>query len=167
MVRDYEDAPEFVGISRFYNALIERLLEEIPDFQNATQGRQCGNWNCQPNYGCDTPHVERWKFQTGSIPIHNSRLLPDGRREPLTDVFDEKDLVKVITEMPGVDKSQIKLGIAGNSVEIRANDSVRAVKLPTTNLDGKNALTNYRNGVIEVAIPKRHEQSSKNAIKIE
>ena len=46
-------------------------------------------------------------------------------REPLSDVTTTDKEVKVVLEMPGIDKQSIKINAYDNSVEITSNDPKR------------------------------------------
>jgi HSP20 family molecular chaperone IbpA len=168
MVSDHEDVGEPVETKRYYKHLVERMLEKILDLQKIARGRQPeGSWDVWRNGREDTTHTAQRKPHRSSAIRPNLKFSFDQRIEPLTDVFDEGNHVKVISEMPGCDRSEIMLDITGESLEIRARDSVRVVRLPAATFEVENAVANFRNGVIEVIIPKKHEKSSENAIKIE
>lgn len=91
-------------------------------------------------------------------------------REPLVDVLDEGDKVRIIAEMPGVEKDKIKLKVQGRRLIIRASNEHRKyykeVDLPTE-VDIKRAKATYRNGVLEVEIPKVKSKGGEFEIKIE
>ena len=77
-------------------------------------------------------------------------------REPLVDVIDEKDQVKVIAELPGVSKEEVKLSVKGNSLGIRVVNPerryVKDVRLPVE--VSKNAKASFKNGILEVVLKK-------------
>ena len=80
------------------------------------------------------------------------------RREPLTDVIDERDVIRVVAEVPGVDKSDIKLRGTERtltfSVETEQRKYHKEVELPEE-VDPASAKASYRNGVLEVTLNKR------------
>ncbi len=91
-------------------------------------------------------------------------------REPLVDtIYDEKEgEVKVIAEMPGVDKDKIHVEASEDYVYIKAEGSDR--KYETTvpldvRVDPNSAKANYKNGVLEIRL-KAKEQAKKGGIKI-
>ncbi|HNT60765.1 MAG TPA: hypothetical protein PKJ97_02190, partial [Candidatus Bilamarchaeaceae archaeon] len=56
-----------------------------------------------------------------------------GEREPLVDVFKDRKGVNVIAEMPGVGENEVRLGVNGKELEIRAEGArkyYRKVELP-------------------------------------
>jgi HSP20 family protein len=78
-------------------------------------------------------------------------------REPMVDVFDERDHILVIAELPGVSESEIKVEVAGDILNLTASDKdrkyAREILLP-----GKVKLesikTSYNNGILEITLDK-------------
>lgn len=92
-------------------------------------------------------------------------------REPLVDVISTDGEVKVIAELPGVEKKDIKLHGTENaltiSVDIPTRKYFKEIEMPAK-IDPKAAKTVYKNGVLEVTVPKIKEKKPKGeAIKIE
>ena len=92
-------------------------------------------------------------------------------REPLIDVSSTDKEVKVIAEMPGVKKENIKINAYDNSVEITSNDPQRkyhkVIEIPTE-ADTNTAKSTYNNGILEVIFNKKKESKPKGKeIKIE
>ena len=95
-------------------------------------------------------------------PFGNIKKTPKGpiveeEREPMTDVFDEKEEVRVYAEMPGVNEEDIKFDLKGDILDISAQSGERKyhkeVLLPVQ--VKKEALSyTYKNGVLEVRIKK-------------
>ncbi|OPY29149.1 MAG: Small heat shock protein HSP16.5 [Methanocella sp. PtaU1.Bin125] len=87
-----------------------------------------------------------------------------GERKPLVDVFDTDETVQVIAEMPGIEKSDVELGVEGRSLEIRAARGDRryheTVELPA-DVDQDSAKATYKNGVLEVTLKKTRRQNRK------
>jgi len=78
-------------------------------------------------------------------------------REPLVDVFDEKEVIRVIAELPGVDANDIKVELEGDILTIAAEGKDRKynkeVLLPAKGR--RDSLrTSYRNGILEVTVAK-------------
>jgi HSP20 family protein len=93
--------------------------------------------------------------------------------QPAVDVFEDKDTVKIVAELPGVKPEDVKLSLENNVLTIRGEkkqeaeertDRVhryersygafeRAFVLPST-VDGEKISADYRNGVLTVAVPK-------------
>ena len=95
-------------------------------------------------------------------PFGNIKKTPKGptveeEREPMTDVFDEKEEVRIYAEMPGVNEEDIKFDLKGDILDISARSGERKyhkeVLLPVQ--VKKEALSyTYKNGVLEVRIKK-------------
>lgn len=81
-------------------------------------------------------------------------------REPLVDVMETDNEVKVIAELPGVEKKDIKLYGTENTLTISVDTAERKyykkVELPSA-VDAKSAKASYKNGVLEVRLKKKRE----------
>lgn len=79
-------------------------------------------------------------------------------REPLVDVITSDNEVKVIAEVPGVDKEDIKLEGTEDTLIISVDTPERKyykeVKLPVP-VNPEAAKSNYKNGVLEVILPRK------------
>jgi len=82
-------------------------------------------------------------------------------REPLVDVISTDSEVKVVAEVPGVDKKDIKVYATEKTLTISVDTSQRKyykeVELPAT-IDPKTAKSVYKNGVLEVTMTKAKEE---------
>ena len=87
-------------------------------------------------------------------------------REPLTDVFEEDKTVKIYVELPGEDKDDIQLNVTAGKFEIKAKNFYSMVDLPTSNVSLEKAASKYKNGVLEVTIPKNKKTLEKDTRKI-
>lgn len=96
----------------------------------------------------------------------NFRIGPkiSSEREPLADVNSTDKEVKVILEIPGVKKEDIKINANETLVEINANDSQRkyhkTIQLPH-DIDINTAKSTYNNGILEVTFVKSKDQGVK------
>ena len=94
-----------------------------------------------------------------------TRALLRSEREPLADVVTSDKEVKVVVEMPGIDKKDIKVNVYDNSVEIFTTDTSqrkyrRVVELPEeTELE--TARSTYRNGILEITFSKKESPKQK------
>jgi len=79
-------------------------------------------------------------------------------REPLVDVVEGDADVRVVAELPGVKREDIKLHAAETSLTIDVTAEERRyhkeLDLPAE-VDPKDAKSTYRNGVLEVTFPKK------------
>jgi HSP20 family protein len=85
-------------------------------------------------------------------------------REPLVDIVETNDEVRVVAELPGVEKSDIKLHGTEDSLDISVDTPnykyYKEVTLPTK-VRVKEATSTYKNGVLEVVLPKAEPSQSK------
>jgi HSP20 family molecular chaperone IbpA len=84
-------------------------------------------------------------------------------REPLVDIFEEDNAVKVYVELPGVEKDDIKLSFGAGRVEVKAKNFYKTIDLVAGHLAMKSASTQYKNGVLQITIPKRKGLREKDA----
>lgn len=85
-------------------------------------------------------------------------------REPLTDVNEVGDEVRVTAELPGVEKEDIKLQATAETLTISVDKPehkyYKKLKLPAE-VDPKQAKSMYKNGVLQVTLKKRREEEPK------
>ena len=78
-------------------------------------------------------------------------------REPLVDIVETEGEVRVVVELPGVEKTDIKLRGTEDSLEIAVDTPHykygKEVQLPAKVLV-RDARSTYKNGVLEVILPK-------------
>jgi len=95
-------------------------------------------------------------------PFGNIKKTPKGptvgeEREPMADVFDEKEEVRIYAEMPGVNEEDIKFDLKGDILDISAQSGERKyhkeVLLPVQ-VKKEDLSYTYKNGVLEVKIKK-------------
>ncbi len=86
-------------------------------------------------------------------------------REPLIDVFKEENNVRVIAEVPGINKGDIKLTGSDRTLTIKAHSQSRkyekSVSLPVP-VDITTAKAKYKNGVLEVIIDRKQKKSEED-----
>ena len=82
-------------------------------------------------------------------------------REPLVDVIETDGEVHIVAELPGVEKNDIKLHGTGDtltiSVDTLHHKYYKEITLPAK-VNVKEAKTEYKNGVLEVTLPKIKEE---------
>ncbi len=88
-------------------------------------------------------------------------------REPLVDVMSTDHEVKVVAELPGVDKKDIKLHALNDiltiSVETPDRKYYKEVKLPDE-VEPREAKSTYKNGVLEVTLQKAKKRKPKGEL---
>ena len=92
-------------------------------------------------------------------------------REPLADVVASDKEVKVIVEIPGVNKESIKINAYDNSLEVTTNDPQkkyhRVIDLPPE-ADIETVKSTYKNGILEIVFNKKEQAKPKGKeIKVE
>ena len=94
--------------------------------------------------------------------VKPSRLGPQVKeeREPLVDVIETNGEVHIVVELPGVEKKDIKLHGTEDALTISVDTPQRKyykeVTLPAK-VKVKEAKTEYKNGVLEITLPKTKE----------
>ena len=93
------------------------------------------------------------------------------KREPLADVIPSDGEVRVIVELPGVEKKDIKLSGTEDKLTISVDTPERKyfkeVELPAK-VETKKVTSKYKNGVLDITVPKKKEEKTKSeTIKVE
>ena len=81
----------------------------------------------------------------------------DEEREPITDIFDEKDEIVVISEMPGIEENDLKIDLKEDILEISAvskNRTYRKELLLPVKAVSQNLRHKFKNGILEIRIKK-------------
>ena len=113
------------------------------------------------------PHVKEF----GNVKPVAGETAPQltSEREPIADVVKTDKEVKVIAEIPGVSKQDIKINAFDNSVEISTEGAKRkyhkVIDLPQE-ADTATAKSSYNNGVLEIMFSKKAKPKGKE-IKVE
>ncbi len=85
-------------------------------------------------------------------------------REPLVDVVESGSEIRVVVELPGVEKTDIKLHGTEDSLTISVDTPqskyYKELQLPTK-VRIREAKSTYKNGVLEVVIPKAEQGNPK------
>ncbi len=106
----------------------------------------------------------------GAFGIQQPALEPKETREPLVDVINEQAQVRVVAELPGVEKSDIKTSINEDQLTIKVDSSTqkyyKEVKLPT-GVDPDSSKASYNNGVLEITLRKLQPRPKGKEIKID
>ena len=91
-------------------------------------------------------------------------------REPLTDVIQEEERIRVVVELPGVEKDDIHLDAKEDSIDIEVDTPTRRfskhLEMPC-DVDPESAKATYNNGVLEVCLKRVERQNMGKRIEIE
>ncbi|MBE0427752.1 MAG: Hsp20/alpha crystallin family protein [Nitrospirae bacterium] len=72
--------------------------------------------------------------------------------EPIIDIFEEKDYISVIAELPGVDEKDIEIKIKDDTLEIYAGKYCKTINLPA---HSKSIIERtYKNGILQFKIER-------------
>ena len=173
MTDDFQDI--FDDVDKMYQRFTKKMFKDFEDIEEAIKsGKLEGDWDIKP---IEEPGVRgyvakgRFEFgnKAGSKPLALPKEITHEAREPLADVFEDKDSVKLYVELPGVEKDDIQLHVSEDKAEIKAKNFHKTLDLPASDLDLDKAVTNYKNGVLEVTVPKKTKTETKDekTIKIE
>ena len=112
------------------------------------------------------PKIEEF----GNVRNYKGKPIISEEREPLVDVIEKGDEIRVVAEVPGVSKDQIKVKVTGKKLIIQAQGEDRKyykeVELPTE-VDEKSAKASYNNGVLQVILKKKQTEEGGTEIKVE
>jgi HSP20 family protein len=92
----------------------------------------------------------------------NIKKTPEGpkvesEREPMTDMFDEKDEIVIIAEMPGIEENDVTIDLKGDMLDISAERNTRKYHkelLLPLKVEQDKMKVKYNNGILEIRIKK-------------
>ena len=99
----------------------------------------------------------------GNIKPSHRGIEPSLGREPLIDIMDEKEKYKIFVELPGVDKENVKLDLAEDSVEIKTEDDKKFYKMINLEsaVDVDSSKASYKNGILTLELDKKAKRKGK------
>ena len=112
------------------------------------------------------PSVQEYgNIKSEHLPISNTR-------EAIVDtIVDEKEkVVKIIVEMPGVEKTDVKILVDKNVVDISAEHGEKKYhcKVPLQQkVDENSAKASYKNGVLEIVFKQDVEKQTSKKVEVE
>jgi HSP20 family protein len=96
-----------------------------------------------------------------------TRPLISSEREPLVDISTTDKEIKVVVEMPGVNKENIKINAYNSTLEVTATDNEgrtrkyhETIELPEE-ADLATAKSKYNNGILEITFTKKDKSKPK------
>jgi len=158
LVKSLEKSPAFKEKLKEIDQEVEQRIREAP--LKRTQDRPSGiPGSIPPGAG------ERGTgFKGKPFARQETQTQPSSSATPQekpVDIFDEKDHVKVIAEIPGVQEEDIKVDLVKDSLEIRCQRAPdrkyhQKLKLPC---EPKGRLEkSYKNGILEVRVEKEESK---------
>jgi HSP20 family protein len=183
---DFEDI--FGDFDFFGSKVMKRFHKEIDEiFKEVKSGKLKGQWETQEikepgvngfiimgRFGTDKalepfePLRPPRRRPMPENPFELSEVVMKETREPLTDVFDEENATKIYVELPGEEEKDIHLDLARGRIEIKAENFHKTIDLQGRQITKETVKTKYKNGVLEITIPKtktlRKEDTEKERI---
>ena len=104
--------------------------------------------------------------------VKSEQLSISNTREAIVDtIVDEKEkVVKLIVEMPGVEKTDVKILVDKNVVDISAEHGEKKYhsKVPLQQkVDENSAKASYKNGVLEIVFKQAVEKQTSKKVEVE
>ena len=147
--------------------LMDDMMRKAVEMPKSQEGVSPFVYGFSMSVGSDGKPVIR---EFGNVEPSSRGPLLKEEREPLVDVMDTGSEVVVVTELPGVEKEEIKLDATDKTLKIRV-DSAKRRYLKELDLghlvDPRTAKATYKNGVLEVRLLKSDEKRPTQPIRIE
>ena len=106
----------------------------------------------------------------GPFGVPKPRLDVKEEREPLVDTIVLDEVVKVVAELPGVEKSDINLECTGKSLTLRVESAghryFKELELPVE-VDPDTSRASYKNGVLELVLTRKRPGQKAKQIKVD
>ena len=116
------------------------------------------------------PQVREFGNVTPKIMLGKPKIGMKKQREPLVDVLESEDDIKVVAELPGVAKEDINLSgtKAGLTISVKTpgRKYYKELQFPCE-VDLEDAKSTYKNGVLEVTLRKKEEKPNGKKLKID
>lgn len=156
-------------MGRFFDEYMNRIDEEMADFFEdvmASHGQSRGFvYGFQMTSGPDgKPVIEEFGTDLGveheqadEKPLQKNPKTQLSEMEPLTDVIEGEKDVRVLAELPGVEREDIKIEVKPTDVVINVDTATRKylkdIKLPCV-VRTDDVKTTHKNGILEIIISK-------------
>ncbi|MFW9856604.1 MAG: archaeal heat shock protein Hsp20 [Candidatus Thorarchaeota archaeon] len=128
-------------------------------------------WGFRMTTGPDgRPHIERFGNNPRQM-TGRTGFQPSAEREPLVDVIEDTDVVRVIAEIPGVQKENIDLSTTENSLLVQASSEdmnrkyYKELDLPCIIIP-ESASAKFKNGVLEVELKKSTDKERSTKVPV-
>ncbi len=91
--------------------------------------------------------------------IHKTEKGPvvEEEREPLVDTFDEKNIFKIVAELPGVTEGELNVELNGDILTISAKGKLRKYHKETLlpgNVIPESMVKSFKNGILDISFDK-------------
>ncbi|OLS27534.1 MAG: Small heat shock protein HSP16.5 [Candidatus Heimdallarchaeota archaeon LC_3] len=160
--KDFPYDGDFNDFFKYIQKMLENFLDSdfSSEFEKAFEGG--GDkpfvWGFSFNRGMDgKPRIEKFGNLQSNRQSTNKEEI--GIREPLTDIIEEPDQIRVISELPGVEKEDIDLRTTESKMILKAKGESRRVykkevKFPSA-IFPENGKAKFKNGVLEIVFQRK------------
>ncbi len=148
---------------------IERMMQNIdtsdPDAIRKKLGPFVWGWNM--SVGPDGKPIFK---EFGNVkPSVKGAPVASKDREPLVDVFIEDKVVRVIAELPGVEKSDINVKTTESKIIIEAVSGERTYSAErdlSVQIKPKTAQAKYKNGILELTVDRKEPAKAEEGFEV-
>jgi len=157
-----------IDMSQF-EKIIEALMKQF-HFSNSKDFRGGPMvWGFSINIGPDKKPLIR---QIGNVNPHRQKKVPQDKitqEEPPIDVIEEDNLITILTEITGINKSDIKLDTTETRLKLTINTPQRKwfkeITLPA-GVVPESAKAWYKNGILEIKLQKKGSKEKGTPINV-
>ncbi|BCU68190.1 heat-shock protein Hsp20 [Sulfolobales archaeon HS-7] len=160
----------------YFDEMIEDMQKEFEEFERELMRRASTSstgeigpyvYGFRVTVGPDgKPQIQEF----GNVKRLGSKPVISNEREPLVDIIEKDNDIRVLAEIPGADKDKIKVSINGDKLFITADAQdkkySKTVELPAE-VDEDSVKATYKNGVLEINLKKKQQSFKGKEIKIE
>jgi len=157
----FSNEEELKRIFSTVEQLMEKAIREMAEADLEPEETYIRGFNVHTNEE-GKPKVEEFgndprNISKGKIGIHE-------KREPLSDIIENKNDVAITIELPGVEKEDIELDVKQKQIKIRVNHPARKYKtkinLPCE-IRPKTTMATYKNGILDIVMKKSEDNNEK------
>ncbi len=149
------------------DSLMEDMLRKAMEMPRMVEGPAPFVYGFSMSVGADGRPVIR---EFGNVEAGARGPLLKEEREPLVDVMEADGEVVVVSELPGVERDDIRLEATDRSLKVEVGSPKRRyfkeLDLPHL-VDPGSARASYKNGVLEVRFSKSEQKQPTRPIKVE
>ena len=150
LLKGLESSPAFEERLKRINQEVERRLKETPLKRTSDRSPHMDS-----GYSSRTMVQEETPSFGTRVRKPESSFKP-APKEPMADVFDEKDHWRIIVELPGVEEKDIKTDLDKETLTLKINSPgwkpEKRITFPGTPLGKINRI--FRNGILEIKVGK-------------
>lgn len=145
--------PGLGGIVKVLEKSSPEFRKRIAETDAEIKHRIETGWNSKPRveYGISIkPLISERK---GIKEERDKEKVEEIEKEPIVDVFEEKDYISVIAELPGIEEKDIKTKLTDNALEISAGKYSKTINLPSS---PKSIIERiYKHGILQLKIERK------------